>query len=165
MTSFLRKFVIPVSFAVAALSFFLDFVTYKTPHHITSLTGFDLLQIEKEKHAYWMYIVLFLSLTGIIGSLLKGRITNGIGFLLALAGIIFLLVGQFALIENFTNKSYGAISILFELGYWLCLIALALAGSRSYLLQYRVTQKEEGADTRGAVNINIITQTSSRKDK
>lgn len=155
-----KNIVLPLLFIMTILTFFFDFVSLKINNTNTALTGFDLLKNEGTTYGIWLVMVLLFALVGFVISWVKGKIKYGIGFLLALAGIIFLLVAQFSIIKWYDMTNKGIENLTFETAYWLCLGIFVIAGSRCYLLQFMTTQKKEKIETKGVVNINIITHSN-----
>ena len=155
-----KKMVLPMLFFITMLTFYFDFISVKVGIDNISLIGFNLLKNETIGYNTWMILVFLLGLSGFILSWLNGRIKYGIGFLLALAGIILLLVAQFSMIEAYSINNKDISSLKFKPAYWVCLGSFVVAGSRCYLLQYRTVQKKETVETKGVVNINIITQSN-----
>lgn len=149
-------------FFTTMVMFFFDFVSINVGRNRTTLTGFNLLSNEIIGYNVWLALVFVGALAGFVISLINGKIKYGIGFLLALAGIILLLVAQFSIIEKYGTN--GTI-ITFEPAYWYCLASFAFAGSRCYLLQYKTSQRKEIVETKGVVNINIITQSNKANEK
>lgn len=165
MISVLKKMVLPVVFIITIVTFFFDFIAIEENNDKKFITGFGLLKNTFMNYSVWIILVLACGFLGFAVSWLKNRIKYSVGFLLALAGIIFLLVSQFAIIEKYDSESKDAISITIEFGYWVSLVAFAIAGSRCYLLQYKTSQKKELPETKGVVNINIITQSNKADEK
>lgn len=165
MIRFFKKMVLPLMFFTILLTFYFDFVSIKIYRSTNTLTGFDLLKNESTGYNVWMVLVFVLGLTGFLLSWFNGKTKYGIGFLLALAGIILLLVAQFSIVEKYSTNSNGTATTSFELAYWICLAAFAFAGSRCYLLQYKTSLRKEIVETKGVVNINIITQSNKVNEK
>lgn len=165
MISILKKMVLPIVFFIPIGMFFFDFITIELNENRTLISGFELLKNTSAGYNIWLVLALTCGFLGFTISWLKGKIKYVIGFLLALAGIIFLVVSQFSIIETFNGKGKELVAIAFEPAYWLCLLAFAIAGSRCYLLQYRASQKREIVETKGVVNINIITQSNKVNEK
>lgn len=162
---FLKKAILPSMFMVALLMFFFDFVTLSIDHTSARLTGFNLFNNRNIEPRIWMILVFVLGLIGFIISWLNEKIRYGIGFLLALAEIILLLVAQFSIRDHLNGMDHIMVNIVFEPAYWICLIAFALGGSGCYLLQNRNTQRKEKQVERDVVNINIITQMDKTNEK
>lgn len=164
---FLRRSLLSLLFITTVITFFFNFVRIRLMSSNVKLTGFDLLKNEDTVSVInaWMIMVFIVGLTGFLVSLFNGRTKYGIGFLLGLAGIILMLLIQFSSIENYAIKDAGTETISFQLAYWVCLTAFALAGSRSYLLQNKSSKKKVLTSSQGAVNINIITQSNKVGEK
>ncbi|MES2651918.1 MAG: hypothetical protein V4663_09260 [Bacteroidota bacterium] len=162
MIRLFKKMVLRLVFFIIMVTFCFDFISIKVYKTSTVLTGFDLFKNESTDYNIWMILVFVLGIVGFLLSWLNGKTKYGIGFLLALAGIILLLVAQFSIVEMYSTNTA---TIKFELAYWICLIAFFFAGSICYLLQYRTTQKKEIIETKGVVNINIITQSNKANEK
>lgn len=146
------------------LTFYFDFVLIERSRALTltALTGFNLLKSANTGYDVWMTLVFVVGLVGFIISWFNGKIKYGVGFLLALAGVILLLVAQFSIIGKYTANN---LTVTFKMGYWVCLATFVIAGSRCYLLQFRASQKKEMPETKGVVNINIITQRNKDNEK
>jgi len=160
MIKILKKMVLPMVFFTTLLTFYFDFVSINVDSVSIILTGFGLLNNEIVGFNVWMILIFLIGISGLILSSISSKVKHGIGFLLALAGIIFLLVVQFSIIEAYSLNNKNFISLQFKPAYWICLGAFVVAGSRCYLLQYRIVQKKEIVETKGVVNINIITQSN-----
>lgn len=157
-----KKVVLQFVFFTTMVMFFFDFVSIEMNRKSNALTGFNLFKNGDTGYNIWITFVFALGLAGFIISWFNGKIKYGIGFLLALAGIIILLVAQFSIVEKYGTN---ATVVRFEPAYWVCLLAFAFAGSRCYLLQYKTSQKREIVETKGVVNINIITQSNKANEK
>ncbi|RZL44880.1 MAG: hypothetical protein EOP00_18790 [Pedobacter sp.] len=141
--------------------FFFDFVSINVGETRNALTGFSLFKNEVIGYNVCIILVFLLGLTGFIVSSIDAKTKYGIGFLLALAATILLLVNQFLVIEKYSILG----TIKFELAYWICLISFVFACCSCYLLQYKTVHKGEVIETKGVVNINIITQSNKVSEK
>lgn len=162
---FLKKTILPSMFMVALSMFFFDFITLSMGDTKAKLTGFNLFNNTSIEPSIWMILVFVLGVVCFIISWLNEKIKYGIGFLLALAEIILLLVAQFSMRDHLNGMDRTITNIVFEPAYWMCIIAFALGGSGCYLLQNRNTQRKEKQARRDVVNINIITQTYKTNEK
>lgn len=162
---FLKKAILPSMFMVALLMFFFGFVTLSLDNRKTTLTGFNLFNHTNIESHIWIIPVFVLGIVGFMISWLSGKIRYGIGFLIALAEIILLIVAQFSLRDNLSTADHKVTNMVFEPAYWICLIVFALIGSQCYLLQNRNMQRKEKQTESGVVNINIITQRHQTNEK
>ena len=157
-----KKMILPIVFFATMLTFYFDFVLIERSRTLTGLTGFNLLKSANTSYDVWMTLVFVVGLVGFIISWFNGKIKYGVGFLLALAGVILLLVAQFSIIGKYTANN---LTVTSKMGFWVCLATFVIEGRRCYLLQFRASQKKEMPETKGVVNINIIKQRNKDNEK
>lgn len=164
--NFFKKLLLPLLFLISIISFFANFIAIDNKKSIILIDGITLLIGNNFpiniKPNIWFILAFITAVICFLLCVFTTRLRNGIGFLLALAGLVFLLMGQFNMV---TTLQENEIKISFQLAYWVCLTAFALAGSNAYLKQNKSLKQHNVRDTKSAVNINIITQSSDSKEK
>jgi len=144
-----KRTIIPFSFALAIICFFLSFCVFSCGgHKIGSVTGINLVtgteitnhdlitghqtKGEKIPASMWAIIAFGAAIVGLVIYLIKEKREALIGTAAGAIGFLSLIFLQIVVNSSIQEKGQGQIETSFQFGYWLALLAFFVAGLVSY---------------------------------
>ena len=145
-----KRPLIPALFVVVIVFFFFNFFTVKCgSQEIGSVSGINLVtgtelknhdmitggetRGEKIPSNAWAIIALFSAIVGLGAFLIKEKREAIIGTVAGITGFGSLIILQFVIKSEITQKGNGQIEVSFQFWYWVALLAMGIAGFLSYL--------------------------------
>jgi len=143
-----KRSLIPLSFTVVIICFFLAFCDFRcSGQTFATITGINMVTgttlnlsgmsgagtgNQALPSSFWAVIALCAAIVGVFVFLIREKREAMVGVWTGIIGFASLLILQFVIRGEVQRQGQGLVEVDFDLGYWLALVAFAVASLLSY---------------------------------